>query len=102
MPETSLAVPDGMRLSDWWTTRDVPRSTAFRLLKIAGLEPEKARVDGSRSPVSSLIPFQVANDLMARHGIEATGQRVASVLKAWDRGQRPCPLATVWAMRGET
>ena len=60
MSDTSLAVPDGMRLSDWWTARAVPRSTAFRLVRIAGIEPEKVRVDGSRSPVSFLAADQVA------------------------------------------
>lgn len=59
MPDTSLAVPDGLRLSDWWESRDVPRSTAFRLLKVAGLEPEKVRAEGSRSPVSFLTAEQV-------------------------------------------
>jgi hypothetical protein len=59
MPDTSLAVPDGLRLSDWWESRDVPRSTAFRLLKVAGLEPEKVRAEGSRSPVSFLTADQV-------------------------------------------
>jgi hypothetical protein len=59
MPDTSLAVPYGMRLSDWWESRDVPRSTAFRLLKVAGLEPEKVRAEGSRSPVSFLTADQV-------------------------------------------
>jgi hypothetical protein len=59
MSEPSLAVPDGMRLSDWWESRAVPRSTAFRLLRIAGIEPEKVRADGSRSPVSFLSQPQV-------------------------------------------
>lgn len=48
-----------MRLSDWWESRAVPRSTAFRLLRIAGIEPEKVRADGSRSPVSFLTQPQV-------------------------------------------
>lgn len=60
MPETSLAVPDGMQLSAWWESRAVPRSTAFKLVRIAGIEPGKVRVDGSRSPVSFLDQQQVA------------------------------------------
>lgn len=59
MSDTSLAVPYGMRFSEWWDSRDVPRSTAFRLLKVAGLEPEKVRAEGSRSPVSFLTADQV-------------------------------------------
>lgn len=61
-----------MRLSDWWESRDVPRSTAFRLLKIAGIEPEKVRADGSRSPVSFLNTDQVA-------ALDALRERMADV-----------------------
>lgn len=88
MPETSLAVPDGMRLSDWWESRDVPRSTAFRLLKIAGLEPEKARVDGSRSPVSFLNAAQVAA-LDALRERMAAGATVAQLEGALAVHRRP-------------
>lgn len=60
MPEPSLAVPDGMTLAAWWESRAVPRSTAFKLVRIAGIEPGKVRVDGSRSPVSFLSAAHVA------------------------------------------
>jgi hypothetical protein len=49
-----------MQLSAWWESRAVPRSTAFKLVRIAGIEPGKVRVDGSRSPVSFLDQQQVA------------------------------------------
>jgi hypothetical protein len=59
MSETSLAVPDGIRLSEWWESRGLSRSTAFRLLKLLGIEPAKVRAAGSRSPVSFLSDDQV-------------------------------------------
>ncbi|PSB37940.1 DUF3854 domain-containing protein [Aphanothece minutissima] len=42
-----------------------------------------------RDAEPSLLGCQVANVLMARHGIDVTGQRVNSVLKDWDTGKRP-------------
>ena len=47
-------IPDGMRLEQWWESRDVSRSTAFRLLRLAGIEPAKVRVPDVRTPVSWL------------------------------------------------
>ena len=57
--ETSLAVLDGMRLSDWWESRGLSRSTAFRLVAFAQVQPSKARSPGSRAPVSYLSEEQV-------------------------------------------
>jgi hypothetical protein len=55
-----------MQLSAWWESRAVPRSTAFKLVRIAGIEPGKVRVEGSRSPVSFLSQQQVqAMDALA-------------------------------------
>jgi hypothetical protein len=53
------------------------------------LPPWAADAAAIRDADPSLLGCQVANELMALHEIETTGQRVASVLKAWDRGQRP-------------
>ena len=49
-PEVDTAV----RFSTWYEDKGLSRSTAFRLLSISGIEPEKRRVEGSRSPVSFL------------------------------------------------
>ena len=82
MPETSLAVPDGMRLSDWWESRGVPRSTAFRLLKAAGIEPAKVRAPGSQSPVSflSAAQLEVLDNLVARLKAGATLTSIEGIL----------------------
>lgn len=53
-PELDTAV----RFSSWYESRKLSRSTAFRLLSISGIEPEKRRVEGSRSPVSFLTDHQ--------------------------------------------
>ena len=88
MSEPSLAVPDGMRLSDWWESRAVPRSTAFRLVRIAGIEPEKVRVSGSQSPVSFLSAGQVqAMDALAER-LKA-GATIAQLEGALARVSRP-------------
>jgi hypothetical protein len=48
-----------MRLSDWWESRGLSRSTAFQLVAFAQLQPSKARTAGSRAPVSYLSEDQV-------------------------------------------
>jgi hypothetical protein len=58
-----------MLFSQWWETRGVPRSTAFRLIRLAkDLRPHKTRVPQSRSPVNYLTGKQVAilDGLVAR------------------------------------
>ena len=90
MPETSLAVLDGMTLSSWWESRAVPRSTAFKLAKIAGIEPEKVRVDGSRSPVSFLKAEQVAA-MDALHRKMGEGATLAQLEGALAPLRRPEP-----------
>jgi hypothetical protein len=78
VPKTSLAVPDGMRLQSWWESRDVPRSTAFRLVKAAGLELGKARVPGARGAVTVLTEQQV-RILDAMHGQLQRGRTLAEL-----------------------
>jgi hypothetical protein len=53
------------------------------------MPPWAADAVAIRDASPSLMACQVANALMARLGIETTGQRVKSVLTAWDGGQRP-------------
>lgn len=54
MSETVQTEIDGVRFSDWYEQACISKSTAFGLLKVAGVEPEKRRVEGSRAPVSFL------------------------------------------------
>lgn len=54
MSETVQAEIDGVRFTDWYEQAGISKSTAFGLLKIAGVEPDKRRVEGSRAPVSFL------------------------------------------------
>lgn len=88
MSEPSLAVPAGMTLRAWWESRVVPRSTAFKLVAIAGIEPSKARVEGSRSPVSFLDESQV-QALDALHARLQAGASLAQLEGALARLSRP-------------
>lgn len=45
-------VDGAMRFSSWYAGKGLARSTAFKLLALSGLELERRRVEGSRSPVS--------------------------------------------------
>jgi hypothetical protein len=45
-------VDDAVRFSAWYESKGIARSTAFKLLSASGLELERRRVEGSRSPVS--------------------------------------------------
>jgi hypothetical protein len=91
MPETSLAVPDGMTLSSWWELRRVPRSTAFKLVKIAGIEPGKVRMEGSRSPVSFLNAQQVGQLDALHQQMEQHGKSLAQLENALATVRRPEP-----------
>lgn len=51
-------IDSSVRFSCWYEERGVARSTAFKLLALSGLELEKRRVEGSRSPVSFLSADQ--------------------------------------------
>lgn len=52
---------DSVRLSDWIDAHpQVSRSTAYELLKLLAIEPERRRVPGSRKPVSHLTADHVA------------------------------------------
>lgn len=51
---------DATPLVGWYEARGVPRSTAFRLVKLAGLELGRMKVPGTRAPVSALTAEQVA------------------------------------------
>ncbi len=43
---------EAIRFSAWYESKGLARSTAFKLLAASGLELERRRVEGSRSPVS--------------------------------------------------
>lgn len=45
-------VDEAVRFSAWYESKGLARSTAFKLLAASGLELERRRVEGSRSPVS--------------------------------------------------
>jgi len=69
-PDAPLALTelDAMPLSTWWESRSVPRSTAFRLVKLARITPGRMKVPTSRVPVSCLNAEQVAQlDALAAH-----------------------------------
>lgn len=51
---------DCIPFSTWFDSRGIPRSTAFRLVRIAGLELGRMKVPGTRAPVSALTAEQVA------------------------------------------
>jgi hypothetical protein len=59
---------DAMPLSDWWESRGIARSTAFKLVKVAGIKPGRIRVPSSKLPVSSITPAdaQKLDSLAAR------------------------------------
>ncbi|TWB87699.1 hypothetical protein FB106_12034 [Synechococcus sp. Ace-Pa] len=94
MSEPSLAVLDGMQLSAWWESRAVPRSTAFKLVKIAGIEPGKVRAEGSRSPVSFLDQGQV-EALDALHRQLQNGATLAQLEGALTTLRRPEPAQDI-------
>lgn len=52
----TLAEIDSMPLSSWWESRGIPRSTAFKLVKVAGIKPGRIKVPSSKLPVSSITP----------------------------------------------
>lgn len=86
-PLASIANGDGLRMSSWWESRGVPRSTAFRLVKLAGIEPIKRKVRGVRVPVTFLDAGQVAQlDAIVDRLNE--GETIAQVEAAW----KPIPV----------
>jgi len=74
VPESSadgLQTLDGIRLSQWIATAPISRATAYQLLRLLGITPEKARVPGSRAEVSMLTTEQVA-------AMDAAAARIAA------------------------
>ena len=49
----------GERFSDWYEGHGISRTTAFALLRAAGIEPSKKRVEGINKPVSYLAGDQL-------------------------------------------
>jgi hypothetical protein len=55
--DPSLEALHGIRLTDWIARyKFISRTTAYELLRILQIEPEPRRVQGSRKPVSHLLP----------------------------------------------
>jgi hypothetical protein len=50
---------DRMALSSWYEGRSVPRSTAFKLVKLAGIETAPMKVATSRAPVAGVNAEQI-------------------------------------------
>ena len=51
--------PAGERLTDWYEHHGISRTTAFALLRAAGIEPAKRRIAGVNKPVSFLAGDQL-------------------------------------------
>ena len=49
----------GERFSDWYEGHGISRTTAFALLRAAGIEPSKRRIEGVNKPVSYLAGDQL-------------------------------------------
>lgn len=49
----------GERFSDWFENHGISRTTAFALLRAAGIEPSKKRIEGVNKPVSYLAGDQL-------------------------------------------
>ena len=49
----------GERVSDWYEGHGISRTTAFALLRAAGIEPSKKRIEGVNKPVSYLAGDQL-------------------------------------------
>jgi len=55
-----MAEVDLMALSAWYESKEIPRSTAFRLVKLAGIKTAPIKVPGSRAPVAAINAEQRA------------------------------------------
>lgn len=58
--ELVVAEIDRMALSAWYESHGVPRSTAFKLVKLAGIETTPMKVPSSRAPVAAINAEQKA------------------------------------------
>ncbi len=69
MNEPALTEIHGIRQSDWISTSGMHKSSAFRLIKAAHVQPEMRRVPGVSAPVAFLLPEQVEllNALLAEY-----------------------------------
>ena len=73
--------PAGERLTDWYEHHGISRTTAFALLRAAGIEPAKRRIAGVNKPVSFLAGDQLRamEALVAQH---KEGRSVAELSSA--------------------
>ncbi len=99
--------PDGLRLSEWIESRGMTRSTAYSLLRLAGIEPEVRQVEGTRKHASFLTALQLpVMDAMVHHlsnGLSPA--EVAAMVQAGtvlpDVAQESKPPAEVSDVSGE-
>ena len=56
--DATLATLDSLPLTDWYEARGVPRSTAFKMVRIAGLELGRVKLPGTRALVAALTAEQ--------------------------------------------
>lgn len=71
----------GERFSDWYEGHGISRTTAFALLRAAGIEPGKKRVEGINKPVSYLAG-EMLRDMEALVELHKQGRSVAELSTA--------------------
>lgn len=49
-----------IRFSDWYEHHGISRTTAFALLRVTGIKPDKQRIQGINKPVSCLTTNQLS------------------------------------------
>ena len=65
----------GERFSDWYEGHGISRTTAFALLRAAGIEPSKKRIEGVNKPVSFLAGEMLRDmEALVDIGKKASGQ----------------------------
>jgi hypothetical protein len=71
----------GERFSDWYEGHGISRTTAFALLRAAGIEPGKKRIEGVNKPVSYLAG-EMLRDMEALVELHKQGRSVAELSTA--------------------
>ena len=71
----------GERFSDWYEGHGISRTTAFALLRAAGIEPSKKRIEGVNKPVSFLAG-EMLRDMEALVELHKQGRSVAELATA--------------------
>lgn len=100
MPDALPAEPAGLTLREWQESRGIARSTTYRLMAAAGIEPEKMRPAGARAAIAVLSSAQVqALDLMVEQ--LRNGATVAELEARLTTALAPAPpsetVSATWA-----